>query len=178
MKRARYAFGALLMLSVSGVAVASEAETSAQAGSAGRRSGTAQATARYEGDVGVARTNTRSGRVSLARGLAWGLDEDGLSLSASHAVAGRFAAVARNFNLTIGMDGQVAVSGGRSVSVGPRYRTAGAGGLAGSQRGRTYAVSSAHGESDRRGVVRTKTYSRSSGRGGLVRRLRELRSRR
>jgi len=178
MKRARHTLGILLVLSMSGIVAASEAETSARAGSRRGQSGTAEAMARYQGDIGAARTSTQSGRISLARGLAWGLDENGLSLSASHAVAGRRNAVARNFNLTIGTDGRVAVSGGRSVSVGSRYRSAGAGGLAGSQRGGSYAVSSAHGQSDRRGVVRTQTYSRSSRRGGLGQVVRRLRSRR
>jgi hypothetical protein len=106
----------------------------------------------------------------VARGLAWGLDQNGLSLSASTALAGRRGAVARNFNLTIGTDGQVAVSGGRSVSVGSQQRSAGAGGLAGNTGRGTYTMSTAHGKSDPRGFVRTQTWSKSQKKKNVIRR--------
>ena len=110
--------------------LASDAETSAQASDGAGHSGTATATARYAGDVGFARTDTRSGRVNLARGVAVGVDEDGLTLSVSLAVAPqRGPAVATNFNLSLGRNGAAAVSVGRSVAQGGATRTVTASGL-------------------------------------------------
>lgn len=113
-------------------ALASEAETSASASSrSDQPRGTAAASARYQGDVGFARTDARSGRISLARGVAVGLDENGIAFSASHALATRFGiAVAGNFNMTIGLDGRVATSTGTVLSTGPLHRSASAGGSA------------------------------------------------
>jgi len=90
--------------------LASDAETSAVASaSPWGRAGRAAATAAYEGDIGFARTRADSGRVSLARGVAVGVDQDGLALSVSHAVATPFgAAVGANFNFSIGRDGRIA----------------------------------------------------------------------
>ena len=68
-------------------ASASDARTSASAASNGRRSGTAAASATYKGDVGFARTDTRTGQINLARGVAVGVDDRGLSLSVSTALA-------------------------------------------------------------------------------------------
>lgn len=107
-------------------ALAGEAATSATAGS----NGTAGATASYNGGgPGIARTDTRSGPVSIGRGLAFGIDEDGLSLSTSHAVATRFGpAVAGSLNLSIGFDGSVSGSHSNSVARGGFAREASAGG--------------------------------------------------
>ena len=100
---------------------ASEAATQASARGGRGRSGSAAATAQYTGDAGLARTQTRTGRINIARGLAVGVDENGLSLSFSHALAGkRGPAYSGTFNLSIGRDGQVAGSYGGAVSRGQR----------------------------------------------------------
>src|SRR5262249_43941189 len=133
------------------------AETSARVGSDARGTSIGDASARYEGDVGFARTQTRSGNLTLARGVAVGYDEDGLSLSFSGGVATRRgAAVATNFNLSIGNDGRVSGSGGSVVSGGPVYRSAEVGGTT-STRPHAPAVSFASGQSDPRGFARAET---------------------
>ena len=147
MKSASTILAGLAVLSLHAAALASEAETSARAGSDRGRNGTAEASARYEGEVGVARTETRSGRVSF---------------SISNAVAGPAGrAFANNFNLSLGRDGSVAVSGGRAASLGSRYRSASAGGSTTARRGFSQAISSASGRSDRNGLVRSRTFARS-----------------
>ncbi len=154
----------LLGLGLSGTVLASEADTSATAGN-GRfnRNGTATATAGYQGDIGFARTDSRSGRISTARGVAVGVDEDGLSLSVSHAIAPRFGpALATNFNLSIGTNGEVAHSVGRTVSQGPISREATASGATRTGRNGSVAVSEAAGRSDRFGRVDTETRARNS----------------
>lgn len=119
----------LAMMMAGGVAMASEAETSASATGRSGRAGDASGTARYKGDVGFARTDTRSGAVNASRSVAVGVDDDGLSLSLSSAVAGRRGpAIATNYNLSIGRDGRVSRSLGRSIASGGRERTAEAGG--------------------------------------------------
>jgi len=144
MKRGRIiASGIIGVLATMG-AWASDAESSATAGS-GRtaRNGTASATAHYAGDLGVARTDSRSGRqVSLARGVAVGVDRDGISLSVSHALATRAGlALAGTFNLSIGRDGTVSQGVGRVVAAGPAYRSASAGGaISTGARGRPATV--------------------------------------
>jgi len=140
-------------------ALASDAETSATAGSNRLQpNGTAQAAARYEGDRGFARTQSRSGPVNLARGVAVGVDERGLSLSVSQAVAPQAGpALAANFNMSIGMDGRVSGSTGLALSEGPLYRSASAGGRAGTGRVSPAAVSYASGKSDPNGRVTAST---------------------
>ena len=132
MTRIKSLAATLCMLCTVAGASGGEAETSATAGGNRYRSnGTAAATARYTADIGFARTRSRSGRISTARGIAVGFDENGLTLSASHAVAGRFGlAVATNFNLSIGTDGSVSLSHGGAVAIGPAHRSASAGGRA------------------------------------------------
>jgi hypothetical protein len=144
-------------------ALASDAETSASAGSNRYQpNGTAAATARYEGDLGFARTNTRSGPVSSARGVAVGFDESGLSLSVSNAAASRFGpAVATTFNLSIDRDGSVSRSGGLAVSNGPIYRSATAGGRVGTGREGRVATAIASGQTDRFGHVQAVTRSQN-----------------
>lgn len=142
--------------------LASDARTSAQAGSGRGRSGTAAATAHYEGDVGFARTDSRTGRVNVARGVALGVDEDGLSFSLSTAVAPRNGpALATNFNVSIGTNGEVATSVGRAVASGGAERSVSAGG--GSSSGDRFrsgsAVSQASGRTSFGGVVRAQTSS-------------------
>ncbi len=164
MKRGMMRLAAMgLMLSGASAALASEAETRASADGRRGGAGTASAEARYEGDVGFARTDSRSGNVSSARGVAVGLDEDGLSFSISNAIAGRRGiALASNLNITIGLDGEVAVSGGNSVARGPISRGASAGGLASNNGGIARAISEAAARSDRFGSARASTWSESS----------------
>lgn len=136
---------------------AGDAETNASAGN-----GVAAATARYEGDVGFARTQTRSGRVTTAQGVAVGVDEDGLALSLSRAVDTPWGpAIASNFNLSIERDGDVSFSTGRSVAQGAFERTASAGGGAttGRQAIRGTAWSTASGHSDALGRVTAQTHA-------------------
>lgn len=140
------------------VAIASDAQTSA--GAAGRRFGlgSAAATARYEGDIGFAHSETRSGEINLARGVAVGLDEDGLSLSLSNAVAPRVGpALATNFNMSIDRSGQVSTSHGMALSDGRFENEVNAGGAAGTGRGSRGAMSQAGGRSDPTGTVRAET---------------------
>lgn len=141
---------------------AGDAATSATAGSNPRTGGgTAAATATYDGRVGFARTDTRSGRVNTARGVAVGVDENGLSLSVSTAVAGRVGpAIATNFNLTIDRDGDVAHSTGVSVANGPGPREVTAGGSTGATRNTIGATSFGHAKAPH-GTVRVITRSRS-----------------
>ena len=162
MNRMRTASATVLALLCSSPVWASEAETSASAGSSRyQRDGTATATARYTGDVGSARTQSWSGKANVARGVAWGLDKDGLSLSVSNAVAPqRGPAVATTFNLSIGRDGSVSHSTGLAISKGPIHRSASAGGSVGTKRYGGSATAFATGKSDRFGRVRAVTQSR------------------
>jgi len=147
---------------------ASDARTSASASGGGRRPGSATATASYEGDVGFARTQTRSGPLTASRAVAVGVDEDGLSLSISTAMATPVGpAFATNFNLSIGRDGDLAHSVGHVISTGGLTRSATAGGAAsaGPRRGVSErptlasASSRATGTTTFGGVVRATTRS-------------------
>ena len=151
-------------LSFSAAALASDATTSATAGSnLWQRNGTANATANYNGQIGFARTQANSGRVNSARGVAVGVDRDGISLSVSNAVASRFGpAVATNFNMTIGRNGEVARSGGISVANGPLQRSATAGGTSGVTRGVPHATAQATGTSDRFGRVQSNVHAKTT----------------
>lgn len=142
-------------------AVASDAETSATVGSNRyQRDGTAAASAHYDGQAGFARTDTRSGPVSSARGVAVGVDRSGLSLSVSNAVASRHGpAVAISFNLSIGRDGRVSRSAGLAVSRGPIHRSVTAGGRVSTGDLGRAATAFASGKTDRFGRVYAKTHS-------------------
>jgi hypothetical protein len=144
-------------------ALASDAETSASASSNRfQHNGTAAATAHYDGKVGFARTNTQSGQINLARGVAVGVDKSGVSLSVSNAVApGRGPAVATTFNLSIDRNGQISKSRGTSVSTGPIYQSATAGGRVGTGRDGGAATAFASGKTDRFGHVQATTTARS-----------------
>jgi hypothetical protein len=148
---------------------ASDAETSASAGRTHLGGGSASATARYEGDVGFARTQSTSGAVSSARGVAVGLDEDGLSLSISRAVSTpRGPAIATNFSLSIGTDGGLAANTSLSRANGPLEASATAGGRVSTGErtplGRTppVAVGMASGRSDPWGRVQATSHAVTS----------------
>jgi hypothetical protein len=143
--------------------LASDAETSASASSNRfKRNGTATATAHYDGKVGFARTNTQSGQVNLARGVAVGIDKSGVSLSVSNAVApGRGPAVATTFNLSIDRNGQISKSRGTSVSEGPIHRSATAGGSVSTGRHGGAATAFAAGKTDRFGRVQATSSSQT-----------------
>ncbi len=154
---------AMALSLVAGTALAGEASTSATAGS----NGTAGATASYNGNGnGIARTDTRSGPVSIGRGLAFGIDEHGLSLSTSHAVATRFGpAVAGSMNVSIGFDGSLASSHANSVSRGGFAREASAGGSTRVGHGGPVATATAGGSTIGGGSVEahTDSYTRRAG---------------
>ncbi len=155
------AASAMSLMLLASTVRAGEASSSATASNLG----TAAATAGYNGDGrGYVQTQTRTGNVNVARGVAVGVDQNGITFSASNAVASRFlpAAVASNLNITIGFNGQVASSGGISVAQGPVQRTASAGGFASNNRFNATAGSTAGGSTDRFGTVRANTFSRST----------------
>ncbi|MHC5110951.1 MAG: hypothetical protein ACYTHJ_13860 [Planctomycetota bacterium] len=160
-------------------ALASEASSSALAGSDRYGNRHADASASYDGDVGFANTRTTTGLISTARGVAVGFDEEGLSLSVSNAISGpRGQAAARNLNLSIGTNGQVAVSGGRTNAQGTRYQSAQAGGGSSIRHGQPNAFATAGGNTDRRGVVQSDTFSRTSRAQRVYRQPRTLRGHR
>jgi hypothetical protein len=174
MQALRYSVAVLIGLTLAPTALASEAETSASASdSRYQRNGTATATARYEGDLGFARTNSRSGPVSSARGVAVGFDESGLSLSVSNAIAPRLgAAIAMTFNLSIDRDGDVSGSTGLALARGPLQQAVTAGGQVGTGRYVDGATAFTSGQTDRFGRVQatTRSYSSASQRHVVVRR--------
>lgn len=173
MKRfAKLTMSALLGISLTATGLAAETETSANASSRWGRPGDAGATARYEGDVGFARTEARSGRVSTARGVAVGADEHGVSLSISNAVATPLGAVGTTFNLSIGPDG-VSASRGAAVSVGGRERGVAVGGATDS-RGVRPAQAISRGFTRGGGVVRATSDARDDIRPRSVRVLRRF----
>lgn len=138
----------------------SEAATQASVTSGRGGSGSAMATAEYEGVVGLARTRTETGKVTLARGLAVGLDEDGLSVSFSHGVASRRGpAYAGTFNLAINTDGQVSGSYGGVLSRGGSSRSATAGGEVQAARRGGSATAFATGHTQGGGSVKANTQS-------------------
>ena len=142
---------------------AAETNSHAAAGHDGYGNRRAEAAAGYDGALGFARTRTHTGPISTARGVALGLDEDGLSLSLSHAISGPFGrSAARNLNLSIGMNGQVAVSRGSADSNGSRGSSAYAGGGSGVCDGRTVAYGDAGGTTDRNGGVTSEVITRTS----------------
>jgi hypothetical protein len=67
--------------------------------------GHADALAGYNAPAGIARTESRVGNVSLARGLAIGYGPNGISLSHSIGVAGHHVGTAHNFQLSVGPNG-------------------------------------------------------------------------
>ncbi len=141
MRAVRMVFGGLGILAAAAASFASDAETSASAGPGRNGAGAASATAHYEGDYGFARTNSRTGQINVARGVAVGVDEDGISLSFSNAIAPRFGpAIATNFSMSIDADGRVSTSTGRAEA--DRSATVSVGGGA-NTAGRAYANASA-----------------------------------
>jgi len=161
MRRLRTLITTMALAAAPALTAASDAQTSATAGSSRyNRNGAAQASARYDGDFGFARTDTRSGSTSSARGVAVGVDESGLSLSVSNAFASRGGpAVATTYNISIGRDGRVSRSGGMSVADGPIHRSAAAGGSVGTGRHGRNATAYASGRTGRHGRVQARTDS-------------------
>ena len=138
----------------------SEAATQASVTNGRRGNGSAMATAQYEGTVGLARTRTQTGKVTLARGLAVGFDEDGLSVSVSHGVASRRGpAYAGTFNLAINPNGQVSGSYGGVLSRGGSSRSATAGSSVQAARRGGSATAFATGHTRGGGTVKASTQS-------------------
>lgn len=161
MKR-MFATSLVLVAALTSNAFAADAETSARAGSHnGRNNGTAGATARYEGEFGFASTSTQSGPINRSRGVAVGVDENGVAISVSGAVAPKNGpAVATNFNISVDRDGDVETSRSMSVARGPIHREAHAGGATKSGRNGS-ATSIAGGKTDRFGRVEAESRSES-----------------
>ncbi len=146
-----------LVLSGSTAVWAAESATSATVGA-----GTAGATARYSGDVGFARTDSQTGRVDLARGVAVGVDQNGLSLSVSHAVRPEHGpALAANMNVAIGRTG-VATSTGLTVASPGPLSSAAAGGSASTNGWQPHSSAQATGRSGPDGHVRAFTTADSA----------------
>ena len=147
-------------LMFSHTALASDAATSATAGTR-PNGGDAVATAAYDGRIGFARSNAHSGRVNAAKGVAVGVDKNGISLSVSAALATKLGpAVAANFNMTIDRDGDVSRSTGLAVAKGPFLREATAGGSTHAGRSGVGSTATATGKAPL-GTVRVITRSRS-----------------
>lgn len=147
-----------VLLVGAGIALASDAATSATVSGGLGGPGTAAATARYTGDAGFARTDTRSGNISTARGVAVGVDRDGLALSVSHAVTlPNGQAIGTNFNLSLDRDGDVSHSTGVALARGPIERSVTVGGSAGTSGAPARSVATAR--SDRFGEARVQTHA-------------------
>jgi hypothetical protein len=150
------------LFAMSGALVfAGEASTSATAGSRGFGPGTAAATADYNGGgVGFTRTKANSGNVNLARGISFGVDPSGLSLSTSFAVAPRVGpAAAGTFNLSLSPTGDVSGSFGRSIASGDSTRTVSAGGSSGNSFFGSPARATTSGFTGSRGRVDASSHS-------------------
>lgn len=163
MKAMRMIGAVLGGLALSGMALASEAQTSAGVSKGPLVGGnSATATARYEGKVGFARSDTNSGRIDTARGVAVGVDKNGLTLSVSNAVAAKVGpAVATSFNLSIGRDGEVSKSTGVSIARGVLGKEASAGGRATAERRDTGSAAWAAGRAPLgRVIAQTRSASR------------------
>lgn len=161
----------MLTLAISTAAFAADARTSAQAGQRpGQRNGDASATAQYEGDIGFARTNAVSGPTSASRGVAVGVDRNGLALSVSTAYAPAGGpSIGTSFNINIGAAGGSAHSRGDATADGPIERNVAVGGQVGQSRGVPQATASASARSDRLGMAQAQTHSQSSPKAPAVR---------
>jgi hypothetical protein len=167
----RRLIGYTLGIAMSGLglanAMAGEASTSATASNGWYTSGSAGATANYDGNggIGFARTRSDTGKVNTSRGLAVGVDDDGLDFSFSHAIAPKSGpAYAGTLNLSIGRDGDVNGSYGGSVAQGGVAREVHAGGSTRSDHRGGSAVATAGGETVGGGRVdaRTDSFSRDN----------------
>ncbi len=165
-----YTFG--FAIAVAGATQAWAGEAWSDASASNRGGGSASANAGYNGNGGhgIARTNTRTGKINLARGVAVGVDRNGIDLSFSHAIAGRFGpAYAGTFNMSIGRDGSVSHSYGQSLSRGGNAQSANAGGYTQSGRNGT-SMATAGGRTWGGGRVQASTKSHHSR--GILRRWR------
>ena len=166
MKRTAQLTLAFAIILTTATAFASDADTSATAARAGRNTAAA-ATAHYDGAIGFAQTNTESGDLTRARGVAVGVDRDGLTLSVSNAFASRDGlGLATNFNISIDRDGHVSRSGGVALADSPYERSVTASGSATNDRRTEPALSyaSAHTDTNGRAEARTWADSDRSGR--------------
>jgi len=153
-----------VVMSAAKLALAGEVSTNASATGNRWGPGTATANAGYMGPgQGYAHTDTRSGNVNFASGVAMGVDNRGVCFSASNAVAGRLGpALASTFNICIGLDGRVASSGGLSTAIGGVTRTVSAAGFARTPFGGAVAGATAGARSDPHGFASGRTWSHST----------------
>lgn len=163
MKTLRTIAAAFTMIGLNALAMAGDARTTAGASSNPfTGGGTATATAAYDAPIGFARTDTRTGPINAARGVAVGVDKEGLTLSVSTALAPKLGpAVAANFNITIERDGDVSRSTGIAVAKGPGTREVNVGGETHTGRFSAGSSSIANAKAPR-GTVRVITRSRSN----------------
>lgn len=141
-----------------------EATTSATATNGWFTNGNAAATANWTGTDdgrGFARTRTDTrGNLNLARGVAVGVDENGLDLSFSHAIAPKLGpAYAGTFNLSIGTDGKVSGSYGGALANGGIDRTVTSGGSTRTAPSGAVATAAAGGHTNGGGNVVARTHS-------------------
>lgn len=167
MNRKMYSVAAVMMGMMTAMSHAGQASTSAHASNiGGSRGGTAGATANYNGapgGVALTRTDSHSGKVNHAQGLAIGLDRDGLDLSFSHAIASKLGpAYAGTFNMSIGTNGAVSSSYGGVLSSGGVGRSAEASGSTRSDPRTATATAAVNGSTSHGGqvIARTNSYSR------------------
>lgn len=153
----------LICLGLLSNVMAGTATTNANATS-GFGPGSATANAAYTGGgQGRVRTDTRTGTVNFARGMAIGTDRDSIDFSVSYAVASPFLpAAASTFNLSIGRDGSVSSSNGLSVAGPAPFRSVTAGGFAGSAPGGSVSGATVSGRSEPFGTVHGQTWSNST----------------
>lgn len=150
-------------MSVMSVVRAGEVSTNASATGSAFGPGSAAAGASYNGNgQGYAHTDTRTGDVNFASGVAVGVDNRGICFSASNALASRFGpALASNMNICIGRDGGVSSSGGLSTASGGLTRTVSAGGFARNLPGQFVSGATVGGRTDCGGYASGRTWSNS-----------------
>ena len=116
----RHCFTATAALTiVSLVPLAAQAGGSSSWVDVGR--GHANSGAATDSPMGIAQSESRVGRVNMARGLAVGFGPDGLSISHSIGVNDRGLGVGHNFNMSVGRNG-THVGQGHVVTGGPNGR--------------------------------------------------------
>ena len=163
MKTLKTIAATMTVIGMNALALAGDARTTAGASSNPfTGGGTATATAAHNAPIGFARTDTRSGPINAARGVAVGVDRDGITLSVSAALAPKLGpAVAANFNMTIDRDGDVSRSTGLAVAKGPGTREVNVGGETHTGRFGAGSSSIANAKAPH-GTVRVITRSRSN----------------
>ncbi len=162
-----------LGLILANAAMAGDASTSANATNGWGTPGTAGATADWSGGDdgrGFARTHSNTGNVNTSRGVAFGVDDEGMDLSFSHAIAPKQGpAYAGTLNMSIGNNGQVTGSYGGVIANGGTQRAVESGGSTTSRPGGA-ATATATGDTRHGGTVQANTHAYQNGRQTVARR--------